>query len=175
MDGVLREPGLSLGRADQWLEELRGQPRDGLALLLDTLGLDDVVMGLIADDRRFHDYLLSEGGKILTFLEKGIGLTDAWRRHRIGEAKLSQAAAAGRAMVATQKALERCGSLEEALERYAEKLAPVDRLRRSFEQRAHALWASDLEDYEALLEARVSVRRAYRTWANAINRHCFDL
>jgi hypothetical protein len=314
VDGLLREPGLSLGRADQWLEELRDQPRDGLALLLDTLGLDDVVVGIIADDRRFHDYLPEGGDQILAFLEKGIGLNAEWRSYRIGEVELSraamatlvaswlmavefvhdlkeaptssemqaltklgpyakecrrlaarlreqnpeayatmanelqelmdqertshhagalgsidtfrfeeaatrfaalsalaraewdmaadfatertpeqcfwvkrstalqrtweiirQAAAAGRAMVATQKALERCGSLEEALERYASMLAPVDRLHRSFEQRAHALLASDLEDYEALLEARLSVRRAYRTWANAINRNFFDL
>ena len=34
-------------------------------------------------------------------------------------------------------------SLEDAVELYAQKLAPVDRLHRSFEQRAHALIASD--------------------------------
>lgn len=314
VEDVLREPGLSLGRADQWLETLRAKPRDGLSLLLDTLGLDDVVMGLIADDRRFHEHLPSGGAQILDFLEKGLGLNAAWREYRIQSGELNranmgsllagwlmavefvhdlkeepatpelkllttlgpyakecrrlatrlreqspeiykelanelqdylsqertshhagalgsidtfrfeeaatrfaalsaliraewdvaeafanarttegcfwvkhsvalqrtweiirQAASTGRALVATQKTLERCGSLEEAVERYANKLAPIDRSHRVFEQRAHALVASDLEDYEALLEVRVSLRRAYRVWADAINRDFYQL
>jgi len=313
LEDVLREPGLSLGKADQWLTELRAQPRDGLALLLDTLGLDDVVLGLIADDRRFHEHLPVGGETIREFLAKGLGLDAAWQTarnitelnrdgmarlvsswlmavefvHDLKEAPVSKellrlsklgpyakecrrlaarlrelqpdtyetleadlqplmdeertshparalgsidtfrfeeaatryaalsaltradwdtaegfaserttencfwvkrspslqrtweliqkAAAAGRAMRATSMSLERCGSLEEAVERYADKLGPVDRMHREFEQRAHALISSELEDYEALLEVRVSVRRAYRAWADGVNRRYFEL
>jgi len=85
------------------------------------------------------------------------------------------AASTGRALVGSLKALDKCSSLDEAVERYADKLAPVDRKHRLFEQRAHALLASDLEDYDALLEARNAVRRAYRDWADATNRAFFGL
>lgn len=88
---------------------------------------------------------------------------------------LRLAAELGRTLAATAHALDRCASLEEATERYAERLAPVDELHRSFEQRAHALIASDLEDYDRLLEVRAAVRGAYRAWANATNRAFFSL
>lgn len=310
---LLRDPALTISKADQWLEALRVQPREGLMLLLDTLGLDDVVLGLVADDRRFHGYLPGEGESVLEFLEKGIGLNAAWRQarniellDRDGMARLVSswlmavefvldlkeppvtpclhpltklgpyakecrrlaarireqhaaayetleadlqplmdqertshhagalgsidtfrfeeaatryaalsalaranwdvaegfandrttescfwvkrspalqrtwelirlAAAVGIALAATERTLDRINSLEEAVERYADKLGSVDRKHREFEQRAHALLASDLEDYEALLEVRVSVRRAYRTWADSINRRFFEL
>ncbi len=315
VEELLREPELSLGRADQWLETLRAEPRDGLALLLETLGLDDVVIGLIADDRRFHEHLPSGGEQILGFLERELGLNAAWREYRIGKngelnranmatvvaswlmavefvhdlkeapatpelkqltklgpyakecrrlaarvreqlAKtyedsandfeqtlanertshhagalgsidtfqfeeaatrfaaisalcrdewdaadgfanarttescfwvkhspalqrtwdiIRQAATTGRALLETQRALQGCGSLEEAVERYVDKLAPIDRMHRVFEQRAHALIAADLLDYEALLEVRVSLRRAYRIWADAVNRSFHEL
>ena len=55
---------------------------------------------------------------------------------------IRQAAATGRALESTRKALERSGSLDETVERYVDKLAPVDRAHRLFEQRAHALMAS---------------------------------
>jgi len=40
----------------------------------------------------------------------------------------------GRGFTRQARGLERCGSLEEAATRYAEKLAPVDRAHRVFEQ-----------------------------------------
>ncbi|HEY5959034.1 MAG TPA: BREX-6 system phosphatase PglZ [Polyangiaceae bacterium] len=313
VETVLHTPGLSLGMADQWLESLRAQPRDGLALLLDTLGLDDVVLGLIANDRRFHEHLPAGAGKVLDFLEKRIGVSAAWQRarnittldrdgiarllsswlmavefvHDLREAPVTpelkaltklgpyakdcrrlaarlreqqpdtyetleadlqplmdqertshaaaalgsidtfrfeeaatryaalsaltngdwdiaetyanerttehcfwvkrsvalqrtwelirQAANAGKALNATQQQLDGANSLEEAVERYVDHLAPVDRRHREFEQRAYALLASDLEDYEALLRVRLSVRRAYRSWADGINRRFFEL
>ncbi len=314
LEGLLREPELTLQKADQWLEKLNSQPRDGLGLLLETLGLDDVVMGLIAGDRRFYEHLPDGGERILDFLEKGLGLNAAWRNYRIPSVALDrhniatlvadwlmvvefvhdlkeepatpelraltklgpyakecrrlvarlrdqlpdlygelaselqeslsqertshhanalgsidtfrfeeeatrfaaldalrnrkweiadsyasartteacfwvrhsdslqrtwdiirQAASAGLAFQETQKALEHCGSLEEAVERYATKLAPVDRMHRLFEQRAHAVISSDLEDYEALLEVKASLRRAYRTWTDAVNRDFYRL
>ncbi|HMA92702.1 MAG TPA: BREX-6 system phosphatase PglZ [Polyangiaceae bacterium] len=309
VDAALRESGLTLSTADQWLQGLQEQPRDRLALLLNTLGLDDVVLGLIAEDRRLCDELSKNAETFLVYLEKALGLNAAWRRFRIGTAELNRsrmaslvaswlmcvefvhdlreapstaellvltklgpyakeccrvaalvrdrhpevyeslanetqdylteertshhagalgsidtfrfeeattrraalaalkraewdlaasfaeertpegcfwvkrspplknawelirlAAATGRALAATEKSLDRCSSLEEATERYADKLALVDRKHREFEQRAHALLSSDLEDYEALLDVRGSVRRAYRTWANDTNR-----
>jgi hypothetical protein len=88
---------------------------------------------------------------------------------------LRRAAATGKALVATQNQLKGCGSLQEAVERYAKTLAPVDRLQREFEQRAHALLLSDLEDYDDLLEVRKRVQRAYREWADSINRVFFEL
>jgi hypothetical protein len=314
VEELLREPGLSVAKADLWLEQLREQPRDGLGVLLDTLGLDDVVMGVIVDDARFHKYLPESGEPILAFLSKGLGLSTAWREFRIGSGLLNRAnlaslvagwlmavefvqdlkeapatkelqaltsldpyatecrrlavrlreqrpdvyrelanelqeylaqertshharalgsidtfrfeeaatraaalsaliegkwehandfasarttegcfwvkdsvslqrsweiirlaATTGRKLDETEKALEHCGSLEEAVERYASKLAPVDRQHRLFEQRTHALLASDLEDYDRLLQVRVSVRRAYRVWADAINRRFHEL
>ncbi|AUX22407.1 alkaline phosphatase [Sorangium cellulosum] len=314
IDAFVRAPGLSLDRADRWLDDLRAQPRDGITLLLESRGLEDIVLGLVADDPRLRAHLPEHGEQVLEFLEKGLGLGAAFRRYRIGEAELTatavatlvaswlmavefvhdlkeppvtpelaaltqlgplakdcrrlaarlreqhadvyelfanelqehllhertshhagalgsidtfrfeeatmraaalgalrrgdwdaagemalartpeacfwvrrspalqrtweilrQAASAGRALAATRKGLDRCGSLDEAVERYAEKLAPVDRQHRLFEQRAHALLASDLDDYDALLEVRKAVRRAYRGWADAINRAFFAL
>lgn len=84
------------------------------------------------------------------------------------------AASTGRAIEESRRALQRCASLEEAVERYVARLAPVDRQHRVFEQRAHAL-PSDLEDYDALLEVRGALRRAYRRWADETNRAFFDL
>ena len=95
-------------------------------------------------------------------------LQRAWEIIRLG-------AITGRRLAETAKVLDRATSLEEAVERYAEKLAPVDRAHRIFEQRAHALLASDLDDYEALLEVRAEVRKAYRAWADAHTRAFFDL
>ncbi|WP_437737382.1 BREX-6 system phosphatase PglZ [Sorangium sp. So ce1335] len=313
-DAFVRAPGLSLDKADRWLEELHAQPKEGITLLLESRGLDDVVLGLVADDPRLRAHLPEHGEQVLAFLEKGLGLGAAWRKYRIGQAELTAAALAtlvaswlmavefvhdlkeapvtpelqaltklgplvkdcrrlaarfreqhadayelfanelqehlqqertshhagalgaidtfrfeeatmraaalgalcrgewdgaeemagtrtpetcfwvrrspalqrtweilrlaastGRALAATRKGLDRCGSLDEAVERYAEKLAPVDRQHRLFEQRAHALLASDLDDYDALLEVRKAVRRAYRDWADAINRTFFQL
>ncbi len=88
---------------------------------------------------------------------------------------LRLAASTGKLLAATRRALERCNSLDEAVERYADKLAPVDRQHRLFEQRAHAVVASDLEDYDALLDVRRAVREAYRAWADAQNRGFFEL
>jgi hypothetical protein len=85
------------------------------------------------------------------------------------------AADAGAAFVAEARGLERCASLGEATQRYADRLAPVDRLHRLFEQRAHAVIAPDLDDHDALLEVRLALRAAYRVWANAINRAFFEL
>ncbi len=111
---------------------------------------------------------LTHSARVPFWVKRSAALRNTWEIIR-------QAAATGRALVATRKDLERCGSLDEAVERYADKLASVDRSHRLFEQRAHALVASDLEDYDALLEVRTSVRRAYREWANGINRNFFEL
>jgi hypothetical protein len=314
VEAFARAPGLSLAKADAWLEELSGQPRDRLSLLMESLGIDDVVLALLAGDRRFSAHLPEGGGALLAFLEKGLGLDVAWRRFRLGDAELrldaitalvaswlmavefvhdlkeppatpalrplaalgpfakesrrlaarfreqlpdayeelandlqtflvddrtghhagalgtidtfrfeeatfraatmdalrrgdwdaatqfakertpeqcfwvkrSQplqrtwemlrlAAVASGAFAANGKGLERCASLEEATQRYADKLAPVDRAHRLFEQRAHALVAPDLDDYDALLDVRASVRRAYRTWSDGVNRAFFEL
>ncbi len=93
---------------------------------------------------------------------------------RTGEL-MRRAAAIGRALVATKHALKGSGSVHEAVDRYAQTLAPVDRLQREFEQRAHALLLSDLEDYDVLLEVRNRVQREYRDWADGINRAFFEL
>lgn len=314
LEAFLRLPGLTVEKADDWLASLRGEPKDRLTLLLESLGIDDVALGLVADDPRLRAHLTDGGPQILVFLEKGLGLTSAWRTFRIGDSGLTAAAvqtltaswlmavefvhdlkespvmpelraltrlgpvakecrrlatrfrqqhpdiyeqfanelqeqlahertshhaaalgsidtfrfeeattraaaigalargdwdtaqdlaeartpsecfwvqrsqslqrtwevirlaaATGRALAGTASALRGSGSLEEAVERYAGKLSPVDRHHRVFEQRAHALLASDLEDYDGLLEVRRAVRRAYRDWANAINRAFFDL
>ncbi len=72
-------------------------------------------------------------------------------------------------------ALGRCGSLDEAIGVYAERLAPVDRQHRIFEQRFHAQLSSELEDYDALLEVRTAVRQAYRRWADELSRAFHEL
>ena len=314
VDAFVRAPGLSLDGADRWLADRSAEPRDGLELLLDNLGLDDVVVGLINDDPRLRGHLPGGGEKGVGFLERGLGLNPAWRRYRIGDSELKspamatlvaswlmavefvhdlrdtpvtpelvaiaklgpfakkcrelvahfretqpdsyelfanelqeqleqertshhasalgsidtfrfeeaamraaaigalgrsewaaaeeiarertpekcfwvrrspalqrtweivrQAATTGSMLVSARKGLDRCGSLEEAVERYADKLAPVDRQHRLFEQRSHALLSSDLEDYDALLDARAAVRQGYRDWANGINRSFYAL
>lgn len=83
---------------------------------------------------------------------------------------LRHAAAAGCAIAQFPQPLKGCASLEEAVERYATRLAHVDRLHRFFEQRAHALIAHDLDDYDQLLEARTVLRAAYRAWADGLTR-----
>lgn len=88
---------------------------------------------------------------------------------------LGHAAKLGTDLAATTDALARCGSVDEAVLVYADKLAPVDRQHRVFEQRFHAQLGSDLEDYDALLEVRASARRAYRHWADALARAFFEL
>lgn len=88
---------------------------------------------------------------------------------------LRLAASLGQGLAGTRDALSGCASLEEAVERYVEKLASLDRAHRVFEQRAHALLSSELEDYDALLEVRTAVRRATRAWADANNRVFFEL
>jgi len=314
LDAFLRTPGLTLQKADEWLESLRSQPTDKLSLLLSSLGVDDVVIGLITEDPRLRAHLPQGEDAVLAFLQKNLGLDDAWRRFRIGDSALSFTAASaltaswlmavefvsdlkeppvtpalvpltklgsftkvcralaarmrqqdpdryeatandlqelleqertshhaqalgaidtfrfeeatvraaaiaalgrdewdkasnfasdrmkdkcfwvqrspalqrtweiirlaattGQALAATRTALDSARSVEEAVERYAEKLAPVDRHHRIFEQRTHALLASDLEDYDALLEVRQAVRRAWRDWANTTNRRYFTL
>jgi hypothetical protein len=315
VDALVRAPGLSLVKADAWLDGLSGQPLDGLSLLTQTLGIDGVVLALLAGDKRFAPHLPEGGDALLAFLERGLGIDAAWRRFRFGgdaalqlenvtelvaswlmavefvhdlkeppatpalrpltalgpfakeslrlaarfreqlpdayeelangletlladdrtghHAKalgatdtfrfeeattrsaaidalrrgdwdvatqfakertpeqsfwvkrspalqrtweiLRLAAVAGSAFAANGKGLERCASLEEAMQRYADKLAPVDRAHRIFEQRAHALVAPDLEDYDALLDVRTSVRGAYRAWSDGVNRAFFAL
>lgn len=102
-----------------------------------------------------------------------------WVKHSTTLARtwelLRRAASVGKALGATKQQLKGCGSLNEAVDRYAKFLAPVDRLQRELEQRAHALLLSDLEDYDELLEVRVSVQRAHREWADATNRAFFEL
>lgn len=314
VEAFLKTPGLTLATADAWLEELSAQPHDRLSLLMQGMGIDDVAMGVVASDRRFAEHLPKDADKLLAFLEKGLGLNEAWRRFRLGDAALHPDAAArlvaswlmavefvhdltepavtpelrqlidlgpvskvsrklaarfrqqlpelyeelegdlqrvlaeertshhaealgsidtfrfeeaatrtaaldalrsgawdrahgyavdrtpeasfwvkrspalertwelirlaseaGRGFTAQARGLERCTSLEEATARYADKLAPVDRAHRVFEQRAHALIAADLEDHAALLEVRASVRRAYRAWTDSVNRAFYDL
>jgi hypothetical protein len=80
------------------------------------------------------------------------------------------AARTGLDLDATKSSLAGCNSLDEAVGRYTDKLAKVDRAHRLFEQRAHAVLASDLDEYDALLEVRTTVRAAYRTWSDTVNR-----
>jgi hypothetical protein len=84
---------------------------------------------------------------------------------------LRSAADTGRAIADAAQGLKGCTSHEEALERYAERLASVDRLHRLFEQRAQALMHG-LEDYDELLDVRMVLRTAYRSWADALT-HSF--
>jgi hypothetical protein len=102
------------------------------------------------------------------WVKHSLPLQRTWELLRLG-------ANLGQDIVRTQDALKGCASLEEAVERYTQELAPIDRGHRLFEQRAHALLAPDLDDHDALLEARVAVRRAYRAWADAGSRVLFDL
>jgi len=102
------------------------------------------------------------------WVQQSTGLQRTWEIIRL-------AAATGQSIERTKDALRKCASLDEAVDRYVDKLAPVDRSHRVFEQRAHALIASDLDDYDALLDVRQAVRRAWRDWANATNRAFFDL
>jgi len=83
---------------------------------------------------------------------------------------LQHAAKLGSTLLANAKGLAGAASLDEAVGRYADKLAAVDRQHRLFEQRFHAQIGSDLENYDALLEVRDAVRRAYREWANELAR-----
>lgn len=314
LETFLKTPNFTLASADAWLASLRDQSLDEFRRILESWGPHDVALALITGDSRLTGHLPDRGDQLLEFLEKGLGLSAAWRAFRLGDASLTPtamaslvaswimtvefvhdlkedpvtpelrvltklgqfakecralaarfrqlhpdlyelfaneqqdaldhertshlagalgsidtfrfeegatraaaigalcraawdeadsfasartaescfwvrrsqalqrtwelirlAAQAGQALAANQNALAGCASLEEAIERYRDRLAGVDRHHRVFEQRMHALLASDLEDYDALLEVRQAVRRAYRDWANATNRAFFDL
>ena len=86
IDAFVRTPGLTLQKADEWLESLRSQPTDKLSLLLSSLGVDDVVIGLITEDPRLRAHLPQGGDAVLSFLLKNLGMDDAWRRFRVGDA-----------------------------------------------------------------------------------------
>lgn len=90
-DAFLSRSPVSLEGADRWLGSLGGQPRDELSILLDALGLDDVVMGLLSADPRLTRHLPAEGEKILDFVRKGLGINDGWRGFVLGEQALSAA------------------------------------------------------------------------------------
>ncbi|MGH7295600.1 MAG: hypothetical protein ACRELB_11730, partial [Polyangiaceae bacterium] len=94
VDAFVRTPGITLEKADAWFEELSATPHDGLSMLLQSLGVEDVVMALLAQDVRFQAHLPQEGDKLLAFLERGLGLGEAWRRFRLGDAELRPEAAA---------------------------------------------------------------------------------
>lgn len=314
IEAFVREPGLTVDKADQWLRGRQERTREGLAALFDALGVEGSVLAILADDPRVRGHLPAEGEKALAFLEKNLGVTPEWRAfvakeraldalvlsriaaswlmavefvhdlraepvtpallplrklgpfadrcrrlvasfrdrqpddyehfaaelqdllagertsHRaealgsidtfrfeeaamraaalgalgrgewasaeaVAEERVPEkcfwvrrsvplqrtwelvrlAAKAGKGLASTQATLDGCGSLEEATATYADALAPVDRMHRAFEQRAHAVLASDLEDYDALLEVRAAVRRAHRAWADAVNRAFFEL
>lgn len=102
------------------------------------------------------------------WVRRSPGLQRTWEVLRHG-------ADAGRAIAQHPQPLKGCASLEEAVERYASRLSQVDRLHRFFEQRAHALIAHDLDDYDQLLDARTVLRAAYRTWADGLNRAFSEL
>ena len=314
VETFLRSAGVSLAGADAWLEARAAVPTDGLSLLMQSLEIEGVVMAILGGDRRIAAHLPAGATKLLGFLEKSLGLHDAWRRFRIGDAELGPEAAAtlvaswlmavefvhdlaedpvtpelralaatgpvaklsrklavafrdrlpdayeeleadlqrvlasertshhaealgsidtfrfeeaatraaalealrasawdrahryavdrtpersfwvtrsrplldtwdlirlaaeaGRAFTANERGLAGCTSLEEATQRYADKLASVDRAHRIFEQRASALLAPGLEDHDALLQVRAAVRSAYRAWTNGVNRAFYEL
>ncbi len=314
VDAFLKGGAPTLESADAWLAGLRSAPRDRVTLLLESLGVDDVVLGVLAEDARFREHLPGETAKIAAFLEKSLGLDGRWRtflgkegdlsssamatlvaswimavefvhdlkedaftpelrdlaklgaplvkevrrlavklrerhpdlyegyatelqqrlederRHdasalgaidtfRFEESKMRDAAVAalragewstaaaiasartteqcfwvrrspalqrtwdvlrlaaatGEALLGSRRALSGCQSVDEAVPRYVDKLAPVDRLHRTFEQRAHAVLSPDLEDYDVLLQVRRAVRVAYREWADVTNRQFFEL
>lgn len=81
---------------------------------------------------------------------------------------LQAGAAVGRTLVQSRPGLKGCGSLEEATQRYRDTLFKVDQQHRQFEQLFHHQHSMDLEDGVLLAEARRTVQRAYRDWANAL-------
>lgn len=74
----------------------------------------------------------------------------------------------GRALQSAQNRLKGCSSLEEATNRYRDSLYRVDQAQRQFEQRFHKVHGTELEDDAALRDARETIRREYRKWADAL-------
>jgi hypothetical protein len=248
VEAFLAAGNVSLESADAWLAGLRAAPRDEFALRMEAWGIEDVALGLFRGDPRFLQGLPKQGERLFEFLEKGLGVTDAWREFMKIEKQLTEGAAttlvaswlmavefatdlastpstpalqpltklgpfkdvcrrlaerardeepdtylafadqlervfksdhvhpasalgsidtfrfeeattrkdalvaltvryaadAGRAIAECPQGLKGCASLEEAVERYASRLAAIDRAHRFFEQRAHALIAHDL-------------------------------
>ncbi|MGH7293794.1 MAG: BREX-6 system phosphatase PglZ, partial [Polyangiaceae bacterium] len=142
---------------------------------IDTFRFEESAMRAAALDAlregdwdRAHEVAVDRTTEGCFWVRRSPALQRTWELVRL-------AAQAGRGFTRQARGLDRCASLEEAATRYADKLAPVDRAHRMFEQRAHALLAPDLDDHDALLEVRASVRRGYRDWANAVNRAFYDL
>jgi hypothetical protein len=313
VEAFLAAGNVSLESADAWLAGLRAAPRDEFALRMEAWGIEDVALGLFRGDPRFLQGLPKQGERLFEFLEKGLGVTDAWREFMNIEEQLTEGAAttlvaswlmavefatdlasipstpalqpltklgpfkdvcrrlaerarneepdtyrdfadqlqerfvsdrshpasalgsidtfrfeeattrraalsaltgadwdeatrfasehtpqkcfwvrrspelqrtwevirhaadAGRAIAESPQGLKGCASLEEAVDRYASRLAAIDRAHRFFEQRAHALIAHDLDDYDQLLEARTAVRTVYRVWADGLARAFAEL
>src|SRR6185437_4480344 len=74
LDAFVRAPGLSIAKADRWLEDLRGKPRDHVTTILEAIGIDDVAIGLVTVDRRIVAHLPKAAPEILAFLARGLGL-----------------------------------------------------------------------------------------------------
>ena len=85
------------------------------------------------------------------------------------------AAEVGEALRDGSDGLKGCASLEEATNRYRDKLHKVDHAHRRFEQRYYKLHSTELEDESELRDARDTVRQGYRAWADKLARQFADL
>lgn len=95
-----------------------------------------------------------------------------WVRHDKGREHtwelIQLGAAFGKALDNAAKGLAGCASLDEATSRYRRDLCRVDRAHRQFEQQFHRVYSTELEDEVALREARDTLRRVYRKWADCL-------
>lgn len=92
-------------------------------------------------------------------LDKGLERT--WRLVQAG-------AAVGRTISQSRAGLKGCNSLEEATQRYRDSLFKVDQQHRQFEQMFHHQHSMNLEDGVVLVDARRTLQRVYRDWANML-------
>lgn len=78
------------------------------------------------------------------------------------------AARFGAAMAASPRPLSGARNLTEAVERYTQRGALVDRAHRAFEQTWQRLWDPRVPHLEALKEIRRKLQRLYRDWADRL-------
>ncbi len=83
---------------------------------------------------------------------------------------LGEAAKLGVALLKAPRPLEGVASLDEAVQRYSEVAASVDRAHRRFEQRHSALFGPMLPDQLELSEAFEKLRFAWSDWADRLAR-----
>lgn len=166
--------GVATELEERLADERQGQFATGLGRI-DTFSFEEQTIrraaldGLLeADWAGVLNFANSRKPDTCFWVRKSSRLEDTWKL-------ITLTAEAGRAIAQDKKGLAGCGSLEEAIQRYRDKLSLIDLAHRRFEQGFPIRLLNQLEDDAPLRRAREIVRRHYRDWADKVSREFADL